>query len=406
MNSIIKADIKESMANISTENTGNIWSDWLDEKELKKLTDHPVLQSFNDSTASEEMLKTFLIQHGYYSRHFTRYLIALISKLDVFEDIKDLLHNLLEEMGLEDENKITHAELFQRTLKTVGADINSQKPFENTTAMVDAMFSFCLSDDPLEGLSAMCLGAEAIVPLIYKPVLNRLMTLNYNKDATEFFTLHIEEDEDHAIKMFEIIDRLTSQDESLRLKAINIGSEMIRNRVKMLDSVWESEVVRKNNAEKADLNNQKNDLSFHSADFWRVNYKPTPSIPEKLIHKDVINSNSHGENQFSAERKHKVNIVNLPTKTISMTLGHLDAEQSTNLHRHNYETVIYIIEGNGVSKIGNNDVAWSAGDAIYIPAWVEHKHSNMGQDKCLYIACENAPLLQNIGNIALREELE
>ncbi|MEQ1963950.1 iron-containing redox enzyme family protein [Xenorhabdus khoisanae] len=397
--------IEKKNSSLPQENINDLWIDWLDVKELQNLTRHPVLQAFSHGTASKEMLKTFLIQHHYYSRYFTRYLIALISKLPLLEDIQDLLENLLEEMGLEDNNKITHTELFQRTLATIGADTNSQKPFENTTAMVDAMFTYCLVDDPLEGLSAMCLGAEAIVPLIYKPVLDLLRTLNYGNDATEFFSLHIEEDETHAIKMFNIMTRLIGQDKSLRLKAIHIGSQMIKNRIKMLDDIWDDFNKKEENI---NLNNQKKHTSFNSYDFWRVNNKLPSYIPEseKLIHKNVINSNSYSEEKFSKERKHKVNIVNLPTKTISMTLGHLDPNKSTNLHRHNYETIIYIIEGKGISKIGNNNVEWSAGDAIYIPPWAEHKHINICKEKCLYIACENAPLLQNIGNIALREELD
>lgn len=108
---------------------------------------------------------------------------------------------------------------------------------------------------------------------------------------------------------------------------------------------------------------------------------------------------------FSTERKHKVHIVDLPTHTISMTIGRLDLAESTRLHRHNYETVIYILAGQGYSKVGDRQVEWQEGDAIYIPVWAEHQHVNTGDMECAYMACENAPLLQNLGGIAIREEM-
>jgi gentisate 1,2-dioxygenase len=49
-------------------------------------------------------------------------------------------------------------------------------------------------------------------------------------------------------------------------------------------------------------------------------------------------------------------------------------------------------------------IRWKAGDAVYIPVWAWHHHSNASQGKpARYVACENAPLLQNLG-VAVREE--
>ncbi|PQQ24557.1 hypothetical protein C6H64_21100 [Photorhabdus luminescens] len=88
-----------------------------------------------------------------------------------------------------------------------------------------------------------------------------------------------------------------------------------------------------------------------------------------------------------------------------MTIGHLDKNESTRMHRHNYETVIYITQGKGYSRIGDRTVPWRAGDAIYVPVWADHQHINTGEEEAIYLACENAPLLQNLGGIALREEI-
>jgi gentisate 1,2-dioxygenase len=87
-----------------------------------------------------------------------------------------------------------------------------------------------------------------------------------------------------------------------------------------------------------------------------------------------------------------------------MTIGGLAVGEATRRHRHNYETIIYVIAGKGVSTIEEREVSWRAGDAFYVPTWAWHQHRNTSTtEEALYVACENAPMLQNLG-IALREE--
>jgi gentisate 1,2-dioxygenase len=125
------------------------------------------------------------------------------------------------------------------------------------------------------------------------------------------------------------------------------------------------------------------------------------ALPEPLVHRDVRRK---FHDTFSMERGHGVAVVDVPSKTISMTLGHLHPEQRTRKHRHNYETILYILKGSGHSFIENQKVDWQNGDAVYVPVWAWHQHVNSGPGEVEYLACENAPLLQNLGNIALREE--
>jgi pyrroloquinoline-quinone synthase len=153
---------------------------------------------------------------------------------------------------------------------------------------------------------------------------------------------------------------------------------------------------------------EKNSLEstrFGSKDFWKVPSSLTATIPRRLAHRNVMGSNDSDAEQFSASRKHPVHIVDLPSIALNMTIGELLPDQVTNLHRHNYETIIYFMEGSGISVIESVEVEWQAGDAIYIPVWAWHQHKNLNsENSCKYIACENAALLQNIGGIAVREE--
>ncbi|WP_175623273.1 cupin domain-containing protein [Chryseobacterium schmidteae] len=141
---------------------------------------------------------------------------------------------------------------------------------------------------------------------------------------------------------------------------------------------------------------------FSSKDFHQTFARPTFVKPSHVIHKNVENEGVH--NQFSEERKHPVFFVDLPSKNVSMTIGGLLPAQKTNRHRHTYETILYVLEGKGWTLVEDEKVEWEAGDAVYIPSWAWHQHQNVSDtEPARYIACENAPQLQNLG-VALREE--
>ena len=149
-------------------------------------------------------------------------------------------------------------------------------------------------------------------------------------------------------------------------------------------------------------NQESEQKQFSSKDFHQTFARPTFVKPSHVIHKNVENEGVH--NRFSEERKHPVFFVDLPSKNVSMTIGGLLPAQKTNRHRHTYETILYVLEGKGWTLVEDEKVEWEAGDAVYIPSWAWHQHQNLSDtEPARYIACENAPQLQNLG-VALREE--
>ena len=64
----------------------------------------------------------------------------------------------------------------------------------------------------------------------------------------------------------------------------------------------------------------------------------------------------------------------------------------------------YVFKGRLIWTFGDREEVFEAGDAFYVPTWAWHQHKNASAtEPALYIACENAPMLQNLG-IAVREE--
>ncbi len=141
---------------------------------------------------------------------------------------------------------------------------------------------------------------------------------------------------------------------------------------------------------------------YSSKDFGATKATIQTEVPARLHHPGVEERTTDAA--FSTERRHPVFVVDLPSRTISLTVGHLGPKESTRLHRHTYETILYILEGSGRTYVEDRVVEWKTGDAVYVPVWAWHRHENAGDTRCRYLACENAPLLQNLGNVALREE--
>ncbi len=123
-------------------------------------------------------------------------------------------------------------------------------------------------------------------------------------------------------------------------------------------------------------------------------------LPEKLIHHNVTRI---GE-AFSSETKPPFFVVDLPTRSLSMTIGRLLPGEASGKHRHSYESVMYITEGEGYTMIEAERVAWKAGDAIYIPVWAWHYNVNTSSEHPAgYVSCDNAPQLHQAG-VAMFEQ--
>ncbi|MQL50508.1 DUF3050 domain-containing protein [Photorhabdus khanii] len=217
-----------------------LWEDIFSKELLEELNSNIFLVACRSGQANQSLLRKFMIQHHYYSQYFTRYLCSLMGGLADQKDFVSLSHNLLEELTGTDAAKISHAELYKKAMAAINAVPKSDAILKSTQQLIDAMFRHCRSDDSLRGLAALCLGAEAIVPLVYGPILDALRSIKASDDALYFFKIHVEEDEDHAIVMRKIIDRMIEENPHRRADVIAVGEEMVRFRMAMLNELYQS----------------------------------------------------------------------------------------------------------------------------------------------------------------------
>jgi pyrroloquinoline-quinone synthase len=222
----------------------SLWDNLFPPGLLLELREQPFLRACREGGVDIDMLRRFLVQQHYYSQYFTRYLCATMASLTESADVHALAENLFEEMGLNEENAVTHAELYQQCMRAAGARPASEPMLPETRNLIDTMFRYCRSGDALEGLAALCLGAEAIVPEIYEPVLIALRRAGVPADGVRFFVLHVAEDEAHAIVMRRIIDRTVAKYSHRRAKVIAIGEDIVRLRMAILQAVYDNVRVK------------------------------------------------------------------------------------------------------------------------------------------------------------------
>lgn len=214
-----------------------LWSDMFPAGLLEELNANPFLAACRDGTVSDAQLRGFLIQHQYYSQYFTRYLCSMMGGLAEPGEFKALSHNLTEELHGDGTDQVSHAELYLQSMEAMSALPRSLPMLSSTRALIDVMFHYCRGADPLDGLAALCLGAEAIVPIVYGPILAAMRHRDAPEQATRFFKIHVEEDEQHAIVMREIIDRMLAEKPYRRARVIAVGEEMVRRRMAMLSDL-------------------------------------------------------------------------------------------------------------------------------------------------------------------------
>jgi pyrroloquinoline quinone (PQQ) biosynthesis protein C len=183
------------------------FAELIDPSWIEELDATPFLSRCRRGEAGLEELKTFVLQHHFYSRHFTRYLCALLANLTDEGHRLELAFNLFEELGLGEFGQVPHSQIYREMMRALGVDAHGQGVLASTGQLVDCMFQSCLDANPLNGLGALCLGAEAIVPHVYSQIVRGFLGAGVPREQLDFFLIHIEADDGHALTMKKIIER-------------------------------------------------------------------------------------------------------------------------------------------------------------------------------------------------------
>jgi pyrroloquinoline-quinone synthase len=208
----------------------NDYDDLLPRELLESLDRTPFLTLCREGRAPKALLERFLVQQYHYSRHFTRYLCGLLASMANEVDRQVLTENLFEEMGLGHMGDKPHSQIYREMLKALDLDPLEEPPLPATAELVRTMLNLSRDADPLVGLGALCLGAEAIVPHVYAQVFRGLRAAGLPEEHLTFFPLHIDGDDDHALTMKAIIDREVAKNPARKTGLLRAARAAIEKR--------------------------------------------------------------------------------------------------------------------------------------------------------------------------------
>lgn len=223
------------------------WGRYLDSAWLESLSLTPFMVACRNGVASRAMLRTYVRQQFHYSRHFTRYLSALLSNIVDETDRRELVDNLFEEMGLGEFGAKPHSQIYRDMMKSMGVDPSEEPVFQGTQELVDTMLELCKGKNHLVGLGALCVAAEAIVPHMYSTIVHGFRAAGEPEENLEFYLIHIEGDDEHAKTMRKIMDKEIANNPD-GIHDIHHGARLgIRARVKFFEDVFAYSVAQGRN---------------------------------------------------------------------------------------------------------------------------------------------------------------
>ena len=177
---------------------------------------HLLLNRLATSPFSREDYRVFAENHFPLVCVFTSYLERLLVRAPDSESKLWLAKVLVDEYGEGSEGH-DHSTLYAKFLKASGGDPASRKtlPVPEPAAEFIATHRRIVSTEPfLVGLGAVGPGHEWAIPKMFDAVIPGLRRAGYDEEEIHYFTLHVDQDEDHGAWLEEALARYATTEEA------------------------------------------------------------------------------------------------------------------------------------------------------------------------------------------------
>lgn len=85
-------------------------------------------------------------------------------------------------------------------------------------------------------------------------------------------------------------------------------------------------------------------------------------------------------------------------RAVACFLRRVPPGATSEIHRHNFEAVGYVVKGRGYDVHDGERIDWEEGDALFIPANVWHQHGNAdAEHDAVLLLSTDSPLLLHLG---------
>ena len=214
------------------------------EVESHPALNHTFLARIGTSPFTIEDYKVFGLQHYALVGMFTNYMERLLINAPNTTAKCWLAKVLVDEYG-EGSDGDDHAVLYRNFLTSCGVEVGEEDRVVMHKAVRDFIYShlvLCSQRPFLVGLGALGPGHEWAIPRMFGPIIKGLRRANFSEDDIMYFTLHIGQDEDHALWLEEALaSMIKNQEEADQVREGTLAS--LEARLQFWEGVQE-QVVR------------------------------------------------------------------------------------------------------------------------------------------------------------------
>jgi pyrroloquinoline quinone (PQQ) biosynthesis protein C/mannose-6-phosphate isomerase-like protein (cupin superfamily) len=319
---------------------------------------------------SIEDFRFIFSQYYLYSKNFTRYLAALMANcLNDYHRAR-LSENLWEEGGGADPEK-RHAELFRKFLrKTLAIDLESITYLDSTSFFVREYLDYCMKASPLAASAFLSLGTEGIVAKMYAIFVEGMHKAGIADSELEFFHLHMECDDEHALTLEAMMLAYADQPEWFS-SCVQAMDWALTLRGRFFENLYEGLQHRRLQGLIDGIQSRTSQAREDAQLCWRPADRAVPLYR---------NTNERLNIDFEVER--------LPfiAEALDPRIVRIPAGKFNEKHRHAHETVFYIMTGEGRVVIDHRTVAVKAGDIVFVPRWAMHQSQNSSDAEMVVLA--------------------
>ncbi len=202
---------------------------------------NPFTERWVKGELTREQLGAWAAQHYQYVGQFPRWCARVYADCP-YADARDfLLENIIEE-----ESGTKHVDLLIRFAEACGvgrAEVEKTPQLPTTRALT--AWCYEMSQRPFyEAAAGLLVGLESQVPGIYKRNLPPLRThYGFTDHEVEFFAIHIEADEVHGERGYEIVEQACTTPE-MRMRAVEAVREATEMRWQYMTGLYRAYVLK------------------------------------------------------------------------------------------------------------------------------------------------------------------
>lgn len=92
-----------------------------------------------------------------------------------------------------------------------------------------------------------------------------------------------------------------------------------------------------------------------------------------------------------------------PTVVLDANRHEIPPETTSTIHRHSWDALMFITEGEGWTEIDGRRLHWRAWDTVHLPSWAWHRHGNTAGRPAKYVTWSVQPMFELLNSAIIED---